>query len=154
MGYPYKEPRTEIKAIKGGYYKYQISYKYNPTKKRTDKITGPLLGKITQEDGFIPSDKDQLREQLSPESVDIKEFGLSHMFLTLLSDELDSFKKLFSDELGDVLFAFALFRWGYSSPIKRAVEYYNHSYCFHYLGKRAITDKKVSSALKYVGEHR
>lgn len=41
----FKEPKTEIKYIKGGYYKYKVTYKYNPQKKRTDKITGVLLGK-------------------------------------------------------------------------------------------------------------
>jgi hypothetical protein len=56
----HREPKTEIKYIKGAYYKYSISYKYNPEKKRTDKITGVLLGKIT-EAGFVPSDKNELR---------------------------------------------------------------------------------------------
>ena len=50
----YKEPKTEIKKIKSGYYKYAVTYKYNPHKKRTDKITGVLLGKITEDEGFIP----------------------------------------------------------------------------------------------------
>lgn len=49
----FKEPKTEIKKIKGGYYKYALEYKYNTQKKRTDKITGVLLGKITEKDGFV-----------------------------------------------------------------------------------------------------
>jgi len=35
---PFKEPRTEIRCIKGIYYKYEVRYQYNKDKKRTDKI--------------------------------------------------------------------------------------------------------------------
>ena len=39
----FKEPKTEIKAIKGEYYKYAVEYKYSTQKKRTDKIIGVWL---------------------------------------------------------------------------------------------------------------
>jgi len=58
---PFKEPRTEIRLINGIYYKYKVEYKYNPSKNRTDKNTIRLLGKISQENGFTPSDKDIIR---------------------------------------------------------------------------------------------
>ena len=44
----FKEPRTEIRKISGHYYKYQVEYRYNKEKKRSDKITVGLLGKITE----------------------------------------------------------------------------------------------------------
>jgi len=59
----YKEPRTEIKHLKNGFYKYGVSYVYNKKKKRTDKKTGRMLGKITEKDGFTPSSKDTLRRK-------------------------------------------------------------------------------------------
>lgn len=59
----FKEPKTEIRIIGGHCYKYQVEYRYNKEKKRTDKITIGLLGKITEQDGFIPSDKHLLKEQ-------------------------------------------------------------------------------------------
>jgi hypothetical protein len=31
---PFKEPHTSIKYIKGGYYKYEVSYHYDPARKR------------------------------------------------------------------------------------------------------------------------
>ncbi|MCX7769438.1 MAG: hypothetical protein N2110_10540, partial [Flavobacteriales bacterium] len=77
---PFKEPKTEIKYINGSYYKYAVSYKYNPQKKRTDKITGALLGKITPE-GFVKSAKYTLKEQASsPPMVDIKMYGTLWLF--------------------------------------------------------------------------
>ena len=49
----FKEPLTEIKKIKNGFYKYQVTYSYNKEKKRTEKKTVRLLGKITEAEGFI-----------------------------------------------------------------------------------------------------
>ena len=71
----HKEPKTEIKFINDSYYKYQVSYKYNKDKKRTDKITGQLLGKLDEDLGFIKSDKNTIREQamaVALPKVDIK----------------------------------------------------------------------------------
>lgn len=39
----FREPKTEIKFIGNNYYKYAVEYRYNPSKKRTDKVTGVLL---------------------------------------------------------------------------------------------------------------
>ncbi len=33
----FKEPKTEIKAIKSGYYKYDVEYKYNAQKKKPNR---------------------------------------------------------------------------------------------------------------------
>jgi len=84
----HRELKTEIKFINGGYGKYQVSYQYNPQKKRTDKITGVLLGKITEEDGFVPSDKHKLRMAPAADSIDIKGYGLSHLFFNLIDGNL------------------------------------------------------------------
>ena len=92
----YKEPRTEIKRIKNAYYKYEVVFVYSKKKKRTEKKTIRLLGKITEEDGFIPSSKDALRrknEQLS--QVDIKTFGVYHLFSELVKEEIPSLKEAF-----------------------------------------------------------
>jgi hypothetical protein len=59
----FKEPHTEIKRIKNGFYKYEIAYAYSKEKKRTEKKTIRLLGKITEKDGFIPSAKDSPEAQ-------------------------------------------------------------------------------------------
>ncbi len=150
----FKEPKTEIKQIKGGYYKYAIEYRYNAQKKRTDKITGPLLGKITEEEGFIPSDKNKLRTQLKNNHIDIKNFGLYHLFSTLMKDEMLSFQKYFHQEICEILFAFAMFRWAYNSPIKRVPYYYNHDFCSQVFNRMSVNEKTVSDTLKSVGEHR
>ncbi|MEA1874856.1 MAG: hypothetical protein U9N51_10590 [Bacteroidota bacterium] len=43
----YKEKGTELRFINKTYYLYKITSKWNPEKKRSQKITLGLLGKIT-----------------------------------------------------------------------------------------------------------
>lgn len=152
---PFKEPRTEIRLINGTCYKYQVEYKYNPQKKRTDKNTICLLGKITQERGFMASDKDTIRQNASIiPKVDIKTFGVYNLFSTLIAEEMTSFKDYFGDTVSETVFSFAMMRWAYQSPIKRVPTYHIHDFCSEFWSKNTISDKHISNALKHVGENR
>ena len=42
----HKRKGTELRLINGRYYLYEVSSKWNPEKKRAQKITGKLLGRI------------------------------------------------------------------------------------------------------------
>lgn len=150
----YKEPRTEIKFINGGYYKYEVSYKYNSSKKRTDKITGVLLGKITEEEGFIASDKNSIRMQWDVAPIDIKDFGLYYLFTSLLKEEWAGLEKILSKEMVEILISFAMFRWAYNAPIKRVPYYYQHDFCSQEFTIKKVTDKLISTVLRQVGERR
>lgn len=151
----FKEPKTEIKIVKGGYYKYEVHYRYNPEKKRTDKITGVLLGKITLKDGFMPSDKNKLRKKQQGSLVSIKNYGLFHLFSNLLKTEFELLKTFIEQEdVCELLFSFAMFRWGYNSPIKRAPYYYSHDFCSEVFAHKHPDDKDFSDILKAVGENR
>ena len=87
----FKEPKTEIKKVKGYYYKYELIYKYDSTKKRTIKHSGRILGSITEKEGFISNEskskakKADVIDYNSP--VDIKMFGFIiyfvHFFLQI-----------------------------------------------------------------------
>ncbi len=52
----HKRKGTELRLINGHYYLYEVTSKWNPKKKRAQKITGKILGRITPE-GFIESPK-------------------------------------------------------------------------------------------------
>ena len=153
---PFKEPHTEIKFLNGRYYKYSVTYQYVPERKRTIKITGSLLGKITEKDGFIPSEKNKLRQSASAvPKVDIKTYGVYALFEDLLKDEIPSLRKVFGDDMAEQLVTFAMFRWAYQSPIKRALSYQSHDYCNEvWSAKTSLSDKQITSFLKYVGENR
>lgn len=70
----YKKPGTELRFMKGRYYLYEVSSKWNKEKKRAQKITGKILGRIT-ENGFTPSgEKTQPLPQIK--EVFVKSSGL------------------------------------------------------------------------------
>jgi hypothetical protein len=153
---PFKEPHTTIKLIKGIYYKYTVTYRYDPGRKRTIPQSGVLLGKITEQNGFVPSPKNTLRQiPLALPHVDIKTFGLYALFDNLLKDEIPSLKAVFGPERAEALLAFAMFRWAYQSPIKRVLSYQTHDYCSERWGGGVrLSDKYLSSLLRFIGENR
>ena len=151
---PFKEPKTEIKFIKGFYYKYEVRYEYNKDKKRTDKITVRLLGKITEHEGFVPSDKNELRQRSVLPKVDIKTFGVYHLFTNLLASEIESLKASFKEDVIEKVLSFAMMRWAYQSPIKRVPNYHAHDFCSENWSIQSISDKQISDALKFMGENR
>jgi len=46
---------VEIRLIKGYFYVYLVSSKWDSSKGRPQKVTGKSIGKITEADGFIPN---------------------------------------------------------------------------------------------------
>ena len=152
---PYKEPLTEIKRIKNGFYKYQVAYVYSKDKKRTEKKTIRLLGKITEEEGFVPSPKDELRrkgEELP--QIDIKTFGVFNLFSCLMKEESVSLTVFFDKEATERMLSFAMMRWAYQTPIKRASYYHWHDFCSEHWSVKSMSDKDVSACLRYFGESR
>ena len=86
-----KRKKTELRRINGKYYLYEVTSKWNPEKKRSVKITGKLLGKITQTDGFVESDKARLRrQQIQIEHIQVKEYGITAALDTLFADTVDN----------------------------------------------------------------
>ena len=59
----YRKPSTELRLI-GKYYFYAVSSKYDIVLKRAKKISARLLGKITEQDGFILSSKEKIRQKV------------------------------------------------------------------------------------------
>jgi hypothetical protein len=152
---PFKEPHTAIKCIKGAYYKYEVSYHYDPGRKRTIPIAGALLGKITETGGFIPSEKNLLRTEYTLPKVDIKTFGLYALFENLLKDEIPSLEAVFGREHAHALLTFAMMRWAYQSPIKRVLAYQVHDYSSEYWSQDIrLSDKYLTSLLRFIGERR
>jgi transposase len=152
---PFKEPKTEIRLINGVYYKYAVDYKYNAAKKRTDKITKGLLGKITEKEGFTPSDKYLLKMGSGGlPRVDIKTYGLYYLFNSLLADDLASLLTLFDPGVSEILLTVAMMRFGHQSPLKRIPTFHAHDYCSQDWVKKGLDDKKITAALKFTGENR
>jgi hypothetical protein len=60
----FREKNTELRKINGKYYLYSVKSEYNKEKKRSVKKTLGILGSITKEQGFIPSDKKLLKRKI------------------------------------------------------------------------------------------
>lgn len=151
----FKEPKTHIRKIKSVFYKYAIEYQYNPKTKRTDKITKHLLGKITEKQGFIPSEKGALQQQIKQiPRVDIKTYGIYHLFTSLLADDLQSLHHLFTAQVSEILLTIALMRFAYQHPLKRIPYQHAHDFCSQHWASSGLDDKKITAALRYAGENR
>jgi transposase len=103
----------------------------------------------------VPSSKNELRlrnEELP--QVDIKTFGVYHLFSDLMKEEISSLHDFFGEEQADTLLSFAMMRWAYQTPIKRAREYHSHDFCSESWATKSFSDKTVSATLKYFGENR
>ena len=61
----YKTKNTELRLIRGRYYLYNITSKWDPQKGRTKKVTLGCVGTITEQDGLIP--KGMVRRGRIPE---------------------------------------------------------------------------------------
>ena len=155
MAYPewvekYRQKGTNISCIRGKYYLYACSSKYDPEKKRAKKITGEYLGRIT-EDGLIPPKRKQV--ELGDKEVSIKEYGASKAVSELGSDIYAMLKKHFPKD-ADRLFALSALRLIEKSPFKRIGEAYANSYLSEQFGKLALSSASLSNFLKEFGKDR
>jgi len=152
----YRKPGTELRLVNGKYYLYDVSSKWNPDKKRAQKITGKILGKITEDRGFVPSEKRGLMEKaakgIDVKNVSVKEYGVTRYLLQEGSAITKSLESVFP-EYGKLIFAAAFLRLLHQSQIKNMGIYANESFIGEYVGKR-IDDKLISTMLRTIGSNR
>ena len=147
----HKKKGTELRLLRGTYYLYEVSSRWNPEKKRAQKITGRLLGKITPE-GFSQSPKYMLMQK-PVQSVVVKEYGASHFLQHLMSDVTTGLKDIFSSCWEEILII-ACMRLLYQSPMKNTDFHFRHSYLSVLYPDASVTDKKISSLLRVLGNWR
>ena len=109
----HKEPHTEIKKIKGHYYKYSVKYRYSSERGRSVRESTVLLGKITEEKGFIASEKNLMKEALENPKVDTKLYGVYAIFSELMSQEIPQPVEIFGRNIAEALSVFAMMRFAY-----------------------------------------
>ena len=149
-----KRKGTELRLINGRYYLYETSSKWNPQKKRAVKITGKLLGTITEADGFVESDKARLRrQQLKVESIQVKEYGITSALGVLCEDTVNALKLHFPDSWQRIL-CLAYGRLIYSSPLKNMAFHYSYSYLSEQYPDVDLSPKQLSYFLRELGEDR
>ena len=83
----HRKEGTELRLIKGRYYLYAYKTVYDKQSHKPKKISGQILGSITEKDGFIPSAKRNLENQASrvPQTpIYCKEYGVSSLIASAL----------------------------------------------------------------------
>ena len=149
-----KRKGTELRFINGRYYLYEVSSKWNPEKKRAMKITGKLLGTITEADGFVESDKQRLRkQQLLVERIQVKEYGITSAINMLFGDTVSALKQHFPDSWQRII-CLAYGRLVYQSPLKNMAFHYAASYLSEQYNGIDLSSKSLGYFLRELGEDR
>lgn len=86
----YKKAGTELKLINGRYYLYGVKSVYDKTIGRSRKVSLGILGGITQEKGFIPSRKNELKKQSRKSYLGKQIMTFEYGLAKWLMDELES----------------------------------------------------------------
>ena len=153
MAYPewvekQKRPGTNITVSKGKYYLYACKSVYDKEKKRSRKVTGAYLGRITEE-GLIPPKAKQTAEG----KYTVKEYGASSVMLEMASDIHEKLKSVFTKE-ADELMVLAMLRLMERCPFKRAAMLYEKSYLSEKFPGLPLSSSSISGFLRAVGSQR
>lgn len=148
----HKKPGTELRLMKGRYYLYEVSSKWNKEKKRAQKISGKILGRITEDKGFTPSGG---REQLAPQfnEVSAKSSGVGPFVESVIKDVLPALKKHFGSN-AEAIFCASLMRLAHQSPLKNMELHFKHDFLSEIFSDVSLSDKKMTVLLKDIGGNR
>ena len=151
MAYPewvekQRRPGTNINCIRGKYYLYEVTSKWNKEKGRAQKKTGKYLGRITEE-GLIPPRE---KEPEFSEIIAVREYGASSVLAQIGSEIHEHLKDSFPED-ADTVFALAILRVIERCPFKRAAFLYERSYLSEMLGHISLTPAKLTSFLQSFG---
>lgn len=153
----HKKAGTELKLINGRYYLYDVKSVYDKSIKRSRKVSLGILGSITQEHGFVPSEKKQLKVKSEKTYLNKEiftfEYGLSKWLIDNLEEDgtMNELKIYFPD-----LWQFIVFmvycRISYKSALKDIPFYLEQSDIQNLLGyNEKVYSQKVSDNLFNLG---
>jgi transposase len=148
----HKRPGAELRLLNGKYYLYEVTSKWDPQKKRSQKITGKLLGKITPE-GFIASDKHKLREMSRHVMINtpvIKEYGASHFVRSHFQEHLLLLQSFFPELWQDIV-ALSFIRLMYQAPIKNVGYLFEKSFLSEVFPHITLGEKRTSALYRKLG---
>ena len=158
---------TEIKHIKGHWYLYGRSSRYDPERKRSARVSGRCLGAIT-EAGLIPSVSRRERARravpappapsgpVAPEAAAVSsvvEVGASTLAWSLTPDMRARLQRHFPDDWR-AMYALAVVRAIREAALRRAAAHLADSALSRALGHPSLTPAATSSLLRRVGRNR
>lgn len=152
----FRKPGTELRFIRNKYYLYAVTSMYDPLTKKSKKITGKILGSITEANGFLESAMRVLSKKaenpIDFSSIAVKEQGFSSFINLHFTDQLNKLKCFFADDWEQIV-AIAYCRMVFHSPIKNMPFHLGKSMLTNALDY-TFTDKKISLLLNTIGQNR
>lgn len=148
----HKKPGTELRLMNGRYYLYEVSSKWNKEKKRAQKITGKILGRITENKGFVASGS-KIQPTVELKGLSVKTSGVGSFIESVAKDILPALKKHFGDE-AESIYCASLMRLAHQSPLKNMELHFKHDFLSEVFTNVSLLDKKMTALLKGVGENR
>lgn len=151
----HKRKGTELRFIKGHYYLYEVSSKWNPEKKRAQKITGKLLGKITPE-GFIESKRQQFQKKLDSilaQPIYTKSYGAVSFLFHHFKEYITVLQNSFPDIWREII-VLTYTRLIHQAPLKNIPFHFENSYLSEHYSELNISAKKATQLLKQIGTQR
>ncbi len=157
----HKQKGAELRCIRGKYYLYSVSSKWDPDKKRARKVTGPMIGTITEKDGLIPrgerrglSGTKTRKVTLSPSTrISAKEYGATSILRKVASDIVGRLQESFADNWIDIV-SLSMNRLLHQSPLKNMEYLYQESYISEEYQNLDLSKNKLTSLLQNLGEER
>ena len=149
----HRKPGMELRLIGGKYYLYEYKTIYDRVKKGPKKISGPLLGSITKEAGFIPSAKRDLENTLTQEvfsDIKTKEYGVAILIAEKFKNYIQPLENSFEQEWKQIL-AIAYCRFIYHCPLKNIPFRLESSFLPDLLTMKMFNEKTASGILNKIG---
>jgi len=156
----HRKPGTELRKIKGHYYLYAVSSKWDKITQRTKKITGKIIGKITPEGKLVLSKRRENKAQRVEKrfdeitsSISVKEYGIYFFMTYYMKDIIGKLKKHFPKEWKYIV-CIAYCRIVKQLPINRMPMNFHYSYFSEQYSDIKFTEKNISLVLRDIGRDR
>jgi len=145
----FKEKNTELRLIRGRYYLYKISSVWDKDKKRARKITGEMIGRITENDGFIPKGTKKSKINVTA-NISIKEYGASHFLKASATDVIIKLEEYFPSNCQSII-TLAIQRLIYAAPLKNMEFLYEESYLSETYQNLDLSKNSLTSLMQEIG---
>jgi transposase len=149
----FRKEGTELRFIKGRYYLYAYKTIYDKVKQKPKKVSGQLLGSITEQEGFIASAKRSLESSANTRQISVircKEYGVSSLIASALALYSKNLAKVFAEDWRKII-AIAYCRFIYRCPLKSIPFRLDSSYLPQLLEFGHFNEKEASATLNRIG---
>lgn len=147
----YKEKGKTIKVKNNNYYLYESKCFYDKNRKNKNYTKDIYLGRITEDNGFIPAKKSN---NVQPENLYSKVYGNYILFNNLGNDILERLEKYFGSEYSKLIFTIASLRAIENTPYCELEDAYEESYFSVKYKNLSMTKTSLSDFLQDLSKYK